>query len=170
MLMDLNDLIDIKAPNVGSEDSAWATLRANFAERQCHIQRFEDKLAHGIPDSNICYQGREFWLEGKFLRSYPKRVTTRVQIGLRPDQCNWLTARKRAGGVCVVWVREQRGWRYVTDNFNDLRDGIPLREWNQDFIGPVFKTSSAMVDDLLEYVVWRHGDTSGIPPATTTRP
>lgn len=164
--MDLNELIGIEAPKVGSEDSAWATLRTHFSERLCHIQRFEDKLSSGIPDSNICYEGHEFWFEGKFLRAYPMRANTRVQVGLKHDQRNWLNARKRAGGTCIVWVREPRGWRYCHQDFDALHDGIPLNVWNQDRHGPVFKTSSEMVEDLLKHVVWYQ---NGIPTAATTR-
>lgn len=165
--MDLNELIDIKSPNVGSEDSAWATLRAHFAERLCHIQRFEDKLSFGIPDSNICYEGHDFWFEGKFLREYPKRGNTRVQVGLREDQRNWLNARKRAGGTCVVWVREPRGWRFVTDDFDALHDGIPLNRWENT--GTLCKTSSELVEGVLAYVMLHQRSTRGIPAAATTR-
>lgn len=165
--MDLNELIGIEAPKVGSEDSAWATLRTHFSERLCHIQRFEDKLSSGIPDSNICYEGHEFWFEGKFIREYPKRRNTRVKVGLREDQRNWLNARTRAGGTCTVWVREPRGWRLVTEDFNALYDGIPLSQWENT--GTLFKTSSELVEGVLAYVMLRQRSHRGIPTAATTR-
>lgn len=167
--MDLNELIGIKAPNVGSEDSAWATIRKNLADAQCHIQRFEDKLSLGIPDSNICYQAHEFWFEGKFLRAYPVRESTRVQVGLKHEQRNWLNARSRAGGTCIVWIREPRGWRYTAANFDELHDGIPLHLWNS--LGVLCETSGEMVESLLAYVVQSQDDRrqSGIPTAATTR-
>jgi hypothetical protein len=147
--VNLDDLIaiDLKEPKIGSEDSAWATLRAKFAAAGCHIQRFEDKLSTGIPDSNICYRGREFWFEGKFLPKYPVRLATPVRLGLKPDQCNWLTLRSRAGARCYVWSREPRCWRLINSDFEKVRDGLPKHEWVK--FGREFASSKELVECLL---------------------
>ena len=52
----------------------------------------------GIPDSNGCYQGCEFWVEYK--------TTSRWSVDLRPEQVGWILRRTRAGGC--VWVAVRR--------------------------------------------------------------
>lgn len=148
--MNLDDLIDfnLKEPRIGSEDSAWATLRKKFVERGCDIQRFEDKLSKGIPDSNICAPGgKEFWFEGKFLPKYPARQSTPVRVGLRLEQCNWLITRARHGARCFVWVREPDGWRLISSEFEKVRDGVPLKDWAA--FGTRHATAEALVEALL---------------------
>lgn len=100
-----------------SESSSWYTLRRYLIRELtgCDIQRIEDKLASGIPDANVCWAGREFWLEGKQLRDLPARSTTYVRPELRPDQRNWIKRRKDAGGTAFVWLRVNNvGWWLFT--------------------------------------------------------
>lgn len=139
------------APKVGSEDSAWHTLRQKFVSRGCHVQRFEDKLSLGIPDSNICFQGKEFWFEGKHLKAYPAREGTRVRVGLRPEQFIWLYTRKSLGARCYIWVREPKGWRLIDDDFLAVRDGIPLENWRE--FGRFYDTSEELVANLLDDLI-----------------
>lgn len=51
----------------------------------------------GVPDSNVCIEGRERWLEYK--------VTAGWAVPLRPEQVGWLLRRERHGGVTFVCVR-----------------------------------------------------------------
>lgn len=51
----------------------------------------------GIPDSNACYNGIEFWVEYKLSQS--NKVT------LRPDQVGWHMRRSRKGGRTFIAVR-----------------------------------------------------------------
>ena len=51
----------------------------------------------GIPDSNGCYMGREFWIEFKRTGGWA--------VSLRPEQIGWLTRRARAGGGVYIAVR-----------------------------------------------------------------
>lgn len=143
-----SDLDAIKVGALGSEASAWSTLRVHFAEAGCDIQRFEDKLTPGIPDANICYRGREFWLEGKFLRAYPKREASLVKVGLRDRQVLWAKKRDAAGGQCFVWVREPLGWRLLAVPMYDrLLNGIPLIEYKS--CGVLYGTSFGLAEFLL---------------------
>ena len=131
-----------------SEASAWATLRTKLKAHGAHVQRFEDKLQAGIPDANFCRKGEEIWLEGKFLKEYPKRATTKVKVGLRKEQATWIENRIRAGGSAYVWIREPDGWRLVHGNFcRQLQRGIPLTEYRN--FGVLF----ARADDLIEFLL-----------------
>jgi hypothetical protein len=54
----------------------------------------------GVPDSNGCYHGSEFWIEYK--------KTTGLKIKLRPEQIVWIDKRVRHGGRVFVAVRRQK--------------------------------------------------------------
>ena len=63
-----------------------------------HWQSIESPLtSRGIPDSNGCKDGVEFWVEFK--------VTMAWSVDLRAEQVAWLMRRARAGGRCWVAVR-----------------------------------------------------------------
>lgn len=131
-----------------SEASAWTTLRSHLKamEGRVHIQRFEDKLTGGIPDTNVCWNGIEFWLEGKFVRNLPLRASTLVKVGLRADQKLWLETRQRAGGKAFVWVRiADHGWLLFENRFQALKDGIRLTDFIDE---PVYSTCKEMVEAL----------------------
>jgi hypothetical protein len=57
--------------------------------------------AGGIPDSNCCYKGKEFWVEHK--------STDANAVFVRPMQAGWHLRRARAGGVTFFAIRRQ--WR-----------------------------------------------------------
>lgn len=116
-----------------SESSAWGTLRKHLKKEMpgIDIQRLEDKLAAGIPDTNICWRTMECWLEGKKVKDFPARDTTLVKVGLKLEQYRWLCARKDAGGCCYVWVRAPSGWWLFSEKEDFLRllEGIPKKEF-----------------------------------------
>jgi hypothetical protein len=132
-----------------SEAAAWSTLRTKLKAARAHVQRFEDKLQAGIPDANFCLNGREVWLEGKFLKEYPKRETTKVKVGIRPEQATWHESRLLAGGEVFIWVREPDGWRLIGGYASrQLQKGIPLAEYRET--GYFFKRAQDLVDFLIE--------------------
>jgi len=51
----------------------------------------------GVPDSNGCYNGTEFWVEFK--------QTTAYAVVLRPEQIAWGMRRERHGGRVFVAIR-----------------------------------------------------------------
>ena len=114
-----------------SESNATKTLKkALRVYPKIHFQRFEDKLTPGIPDLNFCYLGKEFWLEGKHLKTLPARGSSRVRFGQKGEprlahQCHWLNARKDAGGRAFLWLRiDDAGWFVLNDGFRVLIDGL----------------------------------------------
>ena len=99
--------------------------------RKFHVQRFEDKLSPGIPDTMACGRGICAFIEGKFIQSFPARDNTFIRFGSKGEdrlahQCNWLTAHDKAGGLALWWVRVGDGGWYLFDKHYDwIRDGIP---------------------------------------------
>jgi len=53
----------------------------------------------GIPDSNGCFRGIEFWVEFK--------QTAGWQVTLRPEQIAWMSRRTRSGGRTFIMLRRQ---------------------------------------------------------------
>lgn len=148
-----------------SESSATKTLRDNLVSRGAHIQRIEDKLTSGIPDTNACLNGTEFWAEGKFLKELPKRNSTLATFGKKGEprlihQCNWLTARAKAGGLTFWWLRvrdgDGAGWYIFHDveEFQWLKTGVP-KIWLLEFENK-FPTAKTMVDYIQEVLVPNH--------------
>lgn len=81
-------------------------LAAQLPSRVYDVQRVEDMLTQGVPDVNLCVQGREFWLELKSLLTLPARATTPVRFErYTTDQRNWLRRRWRAGGRAFLLLR-----------------------------------------------------------------
>lgn len=77
-------------------------LRGLFKQRfvEWHWQPIETGgVGRGVPDTNMCHDGRECWIEFK--------ATPGWQVELRPEQVSWLSRRGRAGGRVFVAVRRQ---------------------------------------------------------------
>ena len=135
-----------------SESTATQTLRSHLKALGAHVQRIEDKLTPGIPDTNACLNGVEVWLEGKFLKDLPARPDTLVRFGNKGEdrlihQYNWLTARQKAGGHAFWWVRVRDGGWYLFDrNFNWLKDGVEKRVF---LAQPAFPSAKALIDDIV---------------------
>jgi hypothetical protein len=51
----------------------------------------------GVPDSNGCYDGKEFWIEHK--------LTHGRKAGMRSEQVAWIERRLRHGGKVFIAVR-----------------------------------------------------------------
>lgn len=135
-----------------SEANAWSTVRSHLINLRPlpHIQRFEDRLTGGIPDTNVCFDGLDFWLEGKFLKSLPKRDTTLVRVDLRADQALWHENRQLAGGKTFVWIRiANLGWQLWHDRFRSLQDGVPLNAFLQE---PIYRSAKEMVAEIVRSI------------------
>lgn len=106
-----------------SEKSAVNTLREAFKKTfpRGHWQRIEDAFSVGVPDINVCVPGiGDVWIEAKNVVDIPKRPTTPVRPGLRPEQVVWLLTGKRAGRFVCVCIRFPHCWGWYTRDFQKL--------------------------------------------------
>lgn len=109
-------------------------------------------MSPGIPDTNACLNGREMWLEGKFLKDLPARDPTLIRFGTKGEprlvhQCNWLTARRKAGGLTFWWVRvRDANWYLFEDKFSWLKDGVHKDIFLQQ---PSFTSAKLLVEYLI---------------------
>ena len=95
------------------------SLRRLFRENmpEVHWQSIETGMTgRGIPDSNGCYLGSEFWVEFKWIPSG-------WRVPLRPEQIGWLLTRSRHGGSVFVAIRKaDELWLLNGGAARDLKD------------------------------------------------
>jgi hypothetical protein len=82
---------------VSGEAALSRTVCVRLRELGFDVQRHEDALSAGIPDISYGWRNADGWLELKSLGEWPKRAETPVNLGIRPEQVNWLMRRGRAG-------------------------------------------------------------------------
>lgn len=82
---------------MSSDDGLRPLFRKNI--RDAHWQTIERLLDRGVPDSNVCVDGSESWIEYK--------ATKKWYVKMRPEQIGWLLARERHGGRTFVAVRRR---------------------------------------------------------------
>ena len=78
----------------------WEPLRDNFKKLEpgIHLQRIENSVGNGVPDTNGCLAGRDFWIELK--------VAKGNKVALTPLQAAWLRTRWNVGGRSFVLARK----------------------------------------------------------------
>ena len=98
-----------------SEQSLWQWLKE--AKRQkmkhpLHMERVENSAGAGIPDVIGCYRAVPFFLELKYCKKAPVRLTTKVRFEVRPSQWSWHDSWYRAGGESWFLIQIGAG-RYL---------------------------------------------------------
>lgn len=79
------------------DDGLRKIFRQNI--KGCHWQTIERLLDRGVPDSNLCVDGTDLWIEYKATRIW--------HVKIRPEQVGWLLTRERHGGVTVIATRRR---------------------------------------------------------------
>lgn len=117
-------------------------LRKLFQEHLpiVHWQSIETGMTgRGIPDTNGCVDGVEFWIEYKQTSGYT--------VTLRPEQIAWLLRRERAGGHTFVAVRRKcsAGPRRAAADELWLIPGAMAREARDGGLRPLEYDESVLV-------------------------
>jgi len=82
----------------GPEATFYQWLSPKLKEFGCqHWDRIESSTSKGIPDLDICHNGRCTKVELKAEKGN--------QVGLSPEQRNWIVKRVRAGGRVYILVK-----------------------------------------------------------------
>lgn len=82
---------------MNEERGFYEWLRGRM-DHTVHVQRIENTTSSGVPDLNMCCQGREVWIELK--------VKLKQGILLRKEQYAWLHKRGDAMGTGMVVVKD----------------------------------------------------------------
>jgi len=81
------------------ESNFWKTIRKNLPSK-CFSTRIESRIANGIPDSHLAWDGLCFFLELKTTKNNTIRIT--------PNQIGWNTAYCSRGGLSFILVKDTR--------------------------------------------------------------
>ena len=88
------------------ESAFWGLIKAAM-HRVCpvgmHFSRIENISGSGVPDVNMCKDGREMWIELKIARGN--------QVLFQPSQLAWITQHVACGGNVFVLVRKNNEMR-----------------------------------------------------------
>ena len=117
---------------MAGEANFWEWLRDRYREqiprKLYHHQRIEDMLSLGVPDHNLCVQGREYWLELKSLTHWPVRASTPIRFERYTlEQRDWLRDRWRAGGRAFLLLRVATAGLVLAWNGEEAHSGVEGR-------------------------------------------
>jgi len=104
-----------------SEKTAYRNFRDNVTVPGDRINRIENLIGLGFPDTNGCFNGVEFWMEIK-APSEPARKTTALfgsNHKLSQDQRNWFLTQKRAMGKGFVYIETNYRRMLITGMYVD---------------------------------------------------
>lgn len=93
-----------------SEQKAYTVFRTNVVRQGDRIDRIENLIGVGFPDTNGCFSGSEFWMEIKAPQE-PKRGSTPLfgsNHKLSVAQRNWFLRQRRAGGRGFIYIETDR--------------------------------------------------------------
>lgn len=109
-------------------------LRAIFHEKlkPFHMVAIETGMTtQGVPDSNGCFNGVDFWVEMKATKAFAVRF--------RPMQIGWIERRLRCGGHVFVATRQRHKnvdclWLLRGSAAKELATGASLRSLKASYI------------------------------------
>lgn len=91
-----------------NESRLWKQLKDNLVTESKFIKRID--AANGVPDVfMLTVNGNTIWIELKAKQEWPKKQTTKTNLGLAKDQSVWLYNYARNGGTSYifVWIENQ---------------------------------------------------------------
>lgn len=112
-----------------NETQSHNTLRAKVFLPRDRVTRVENLCEPGTPDTSVCCEGRDVWIEIKTPKNEPKREGTRLlgsQHCLSQEQMNWLKMHHRAGGRGFVYIdAPSRRYLISGEHADEINDASP---------------------------------------------
>lgn len=109
-----------------SESSDYKTFRRNVIGAYDRIDRIENVMVAGMPDVNVCINGKESWVEQKSPKE-PKRKSTKLfgsNHKVSVDQSNWMKRQITAGGRAYFLIATDLRWLLLegalADEINEM--------------------------------------------------
>jgi hypothetical protein len=117
-----------------SESNDYKTFKKNVPGPLDRLDRVENVVMAGMPDTSLCIEGVEMWIEFKSPIE-PKRESTKLfgsNHKLSQDQKNWFLRQRTAGGACFILIATDKRWMLIhgrsADSLNDVPAFILERE------------------------------------------
>lgn len=114
-----------------NESGLWAYIKRGMLG-YWHATRIESSAGNGVPDVNFAMfeSGNQGWVELKYIDEWPKRLTTKVKLPLRPEQKLWINVRGKISGNIWVIIRIQEHFFLLQwQQINDACEGWTSCEW-----------------------------------------
>lgn len=95
-----------------TEQNDYARLRKRMPQPFDRLDRVENPIVSGMPDTNFCAEGQELWIEQKSPIE-PMRPTTPLfgsNHRVSQDQMNWHLRQHQAGGISWLLITTDKRW------------------------------------------------------------
>lgn len=109
-----------------AESTDYKAFKKHVPEPLDRLDRIENMMLTGMPDTNFCAEGRESWIEFKSPKE-PIRATTKLfgsNHKLSQEQKNWFLRQRNAGGRAFVLIVTDKRWLLLdgihADKINDM--------------------------------------------------
>lgn len=121
-----------------SESTDYKAFKKHVPAPLDRLDRIENIMLTGMPDTNFCGEGREAWIEFKS-PTEPKRQTTKLfgsNHKLSQEQKNWMLRQRNAGGRAFVLIVTDLRWLLIdglnADRINDMTvpELIAIASWH----------------------------------------
>lgn len=113
-----------------SEQNDYATFKKHVISGLDRLDRIENLFVKGMPDTNICIQGYESWIEIKSPIE-PKRTSTDLfgsNHSISQDQMNWHKRQYDSGGLSWFLIVTNLRWMLVTGYYGDVLNKLTVGE------------------------------------------
>jgi hypothetical protein len=120
-----------------AESSDYKAFKKNVPEPGDRLDRIENVVVTGMPDINMCIEGKELWIEQKSPKE-PVRSTTPLFGSNRKvsqEQRNWFLRQRQAHGNAYFLIATDKRWMLLPGILAD-------------------KINSMTVPELLEKCLW----------------
>lgn len=109
-----------------AESTDYKAFKNNVPNPLDRLDRIENVVLTGMPDTNMCIDGVELWIEFKSPKE-PKRATTKLfgsNHKLSLEQRSWILRQRNAGGKVFVLIVTDKRWLLLdgkhADRINDM--------------------------------------------------
>lgn len=150
---------------MAAERNLWNWLKNGTKNMKgLHLCRIESPVTPGYPDVEGCYQGGgheggSFHIELKAKKSRPKRATTPIRPGIRPEQIIWFKHRTLASPhLPTAWVLIRVGEKKETKVYLIAGEDVDpyIEKMTEENLGVLSKCRpDASPRDIIECCCWR---------------
>ena len=115
------------------ESKFWGRIVNGLWRGNRVLNRIENGVLDGMPDSYYCIEGTGGWIELKCPQE-PKRGTTPLFSGNHPlslAQRNWLLSHHQAGGISWVAIETESTMLLIEGRFSDFINTLTLEQMKQ---------------------------------------
>ena len=134
-----------------SEKNVYQLLKKHVIRHPDRIDRIENLTVVGMPDVNLCIQGRESWIEIKAPRE-PKRDSTPLfgsnhKVSL--EQANWMKRQIDAGGRCFFFIGTNMRFLLLSGAIGGIINSMRVEELRKEALWEGMRRK-AMWEELRE--------------------